>query len=150
MNKQLINSILEDLKYFEKYEKHKVIANRIKLKLNALGDDTANLTDFEKGQYYHNLAKKHKAIDKSKRIDNIRQIYKKFKPFINSPSKQIETERRIVVAKHLRSLGFTLNEIGIAMGKDHSTIHHYLTRIIDDVITHQTELEYKIYLKELL
>ena len=151
MNKQLINSILEDLKYFEKYEKHKVIANRIKLKLNALKfDETSGLTTEQKYKHYEKQFRNYKQMDKYERLERLRELYKKFIPFIQSDSMNIKTDRRSLIAVYLRSLNYTLIEIATAMGKDHSTISYYLKRDINDKLFKQTEVEFKNYLKEIL
>jgi hypothetical protein len=151
MNKQLINGILEDLKYYEKYKKHKVIANRIKLKLNALRfEETSGLTTEQKYKHYEKQFRKYKQQDKYERLERLRELYKKFLPFIQSDSMNIKTDRRSLIAVYLRSLNYTLREIGIVMGKDHSTISYYLDRDIKDLSFKQTEIEFKNYLREIL
>ena len=51
-------------------------------------------------------------------------------PLTNSRSRE-NTEIRMLIANEMRSEGFTLEEIGIWMGKDHSTIAHY-TMLMED------------------
>ncbi len=67
-----------------------------------------------------------------------------------SNRQRLTVETRMIAASMLRDMGYSLNEIGRYMRKDHSTIIHYSKTIKSLVETDQTLLKKYLKCKELL